>query len=53
MSQHLQQHDAAASSARSRRTARLLRELHSCRPLTESQRDALVSAAAAIPVVTR
>lgn len=48
-----QQHRAAASSARVRSTKRLLRELHNVKPLTEAQRDALIAAAAAIPVVTR
>ena len=45
-----QHHRAAASSARKRLTARLLRDLRNCRPLTESQRAELIAAAAAIPV---
>lgn len=50
---HSQQRRAAAASARVRSTKRLLRELHDVKPLTEAQRDALIAAAAAIPVVTR
>lgn len=42
---------AAASSARARRTRTLLQNLHTCRPLTVEQRQALVDAAAAIKVV--
>lgn len=47
----LQQHQAAAASARSRITARLVRELSACRPLTADQRAALIEAAECIEVV--
>jgi cell division inhibitor SulA len=42
---------AAASSARARRTRNLLTQLSTCRPLTADQKQALIEAAAAIPVV--
>lgn len=53
MPEQSQQIAAAASSARVRVTARLLRELLTCRPLTAEQRDQLVRAAAGIQVVDR
>jgi len=49
----LQQHRAAASSARRRRTDKLLRELRTTRPLTPAQREELARAVASIPVVTQ
>jgi hypothetical protein len=49
----LQQHLAAASSARARRTRNLLNQLQTCRPLTVDQRQALIDAAAAIQVIDR
>jgi hypothetical protein len=48
----LQQHRAAASSARTRSTNRLERELRNAIPLTAEQRARLITAAASIPVVT-
>ena len=44
---------AAASSARRRRTDKLLHELRTTRPLTPEQREELAAAVASIPVVTR
>ncbi len=46
-----QQHLAAASSARARRTDRIIRLLADSRPLTSSQRAAIIAAAADIQVV--
>lgn len=48
----IQQHRAAASSARARVTRRLTRDLRSARPLTETQRAAVIAAAASIPTIT-
>jgi hypothetical protein len=48
-----QQMQAAASSARRRRTDKLLRELRTTRPLTLEQREELARAVACIPVVAR
>jgi hypothetical protein len=47
-----QQLQAAESSARRRRTDKLLRELRGTRPLTPQQREELARAVASIPVVT-
>ena len=47
----LQQHRAAASSARIRQTNRLERELRNAIPLTAEQRARLITAAAGIPVI--
>ena len=48
---HSQQYAAAQSSARKRRTARLVRQLNQTRPLTMQQRAEVLAAAADIPVV--
>lgn len=45
------QQRAADASARKRKTARLVRDLSTTRPLLSEQRAEVIAAAAAIPVV--
>lgn len=51
MPEKVQQHHAAAQSARVRTTRRLVRELGATKPLTEAQRAEIIAAARNIPVV--
>lgn len=52
MSDHPQQAAAAAKSARARQARKLERQLTSARPLTAEQRNSIIAAAIAIPVVS-